>query len=73
MQDLWLMAIVDGVVIVLMLLFYRQFEALSFDVEFAKVRGINTSFFSLSFNRTYGILHSDFYTPCGDYFDHGFT
>ncbi|EAJ1690961.1 metal ABC transporter permease [Campylobacter coli] len=45
MQDLWLMAIVDGVVIVLMLLFYRQFEALSFDVEFAKVRGINTSFF----------------------------
>ena len=45
MQDLWLMALVDGVVVLLIFLFYRQFEALSFDVEFAKVRGINTSFF----------------------------
>lgn len=44
-QDLWLMALVDGVVVLLIFLFYRQFEALSFDAEFAKVRGINTSFF----------------------------
>ncbi len=44
-QDLWLMGIVDGIVIVLIILFYRQFEALSFDTEFAKVSGIHTSFF----------------------------
>ncbi len=44
-QDLWLMGVIDGIIIILMLLFYRQFEALSFDAEFAKVRGINTSFF----------------------------
>lgn len=44
-QDLWLMALVDSVVVLLIFLFYRQFEALSFDAEFAKVRGINTSFF----------------------------
>lgn len=43
--DLWLMALVDVGVIVLILLFYRQFEALSFDAEFAKVRGIHTGFF----------------------------
>ncbi|EAJ3282916.1 metal ABC transporter permease, partial [Campylobacter jejuni] len=44
-QDLWLMALVDSVVVLLIFSFYRQFEALSFDAEFAKVRGINTSFF----------------------------
>lgn len=44
-QDLWLMALVDSVMVLLIFLFYRQFEALSFDVEFTKVRGINTSFF----------------------------
>lgn len=44
-EDLWLMALVDVGVIVLILLFYRQFEALSFDAEFAKVRGIHTGFF----------------------------
>ncbi|MFQ6342947.1 metal ABC transporter permease [Campylobacter sp. VTCC 70190] len=43
--DLWLMAMVDGVVVILILLFYRQFEILSFDAEFARVRGINTDFF----------------------------
>ncbi|MGH2267697.1 metal ABC transporter permease [Campylobacter taeniopygiae] len=44
-EDLYLMGLIDGVVIFLMLLFYRQFEAISFDAEFAKVRGINTNFF----------------------------
>lgn len=71
-QDLWLMALVDSVVVLLIFLFYRQFEALSFDAEFAKVRGINTSF-SLSFNRPYGFLYSYFYTPCRAYFGYGFT
>lgn len=44
-NDLWLMAFVDGAFILLLFLFYRQFELVSFDSEFAKVRGVNTSFF----------------------------
>ncbi|EAH9285238.1 metal ABC transporter permease [Campylobacter upsaliensis] len=44
-DDLWLMAFVDGAFILLLFLFYRQFEILSFDKEFAKVKGIHTSFF----------------------------
>ncbi|MDX2331310.1 metal ABC transporter permease [Campylobacter hepaticus] len=44
-EDLWLMGMVDGIVIVLILLFYRQFQSLSFDFEFTKVCGINTNFF----------------------------
>lgn len=44
-SDLWLMLGVDVVLTVLLLLFYRQFELLSFDSEFAKTKGIPTTFF----------------------------
>jgi len=44
-SDLWLMACVDFVIILLLLCFFRQFEAISFDAEFAKLKGINTTFF----------------------------
>lgn len=44
-SDLWLMGFIDVIFILLLLCFYRQFEALSFDAEFAKVKGVNTSFF----------------------------
>lgn len=44
-SDLVLMGFVDCVVLVLLLLFYRQFEILSFDKEFAKTKGINTGLF----------------------------
>lgn len=44
-QDLWLMLGVDAFLITLLALFYRQFEILSFDSEFAKSKGINANFF----------------------------
>ncbi|MCX2683773.1 metal ABC transporter permease [Campylobacter sp. MIT 21-1685] len=44
-NDLWLMGSVDVLVIALIICFYRQFEVLSFDEEFAKVKGIHTTFF----------------------------
>lgn len=44
-SDLLLMGFVDSVILVLLVLFYRQFEALSFDKEFSEVKGINTTFF----------------------------
>ncbi len=71
-QDLWLMALVDSVVVLLILLFYRQFEALSFDAELQKFV-VSIQVFSLSFNRPYGFLHSYFHTPCRAYFSYGFT
>ncbi len=39
--SLWLMAALDVVVLVLGLAFYRQFLAISFDEEFARLRGVN--------------------------------
>ncbi len=39
-RDLWLVAALDAVIIVLGLGFYRQFLALSFDEEFAALRGV---------------------------------
>ncbi len=44
-SDLLLMGLVDGGVLVLLVLFHRQFEVLSFDKEFGRVKGINTGFF----------------------------
>lgn len=44
-SDLWLMFGVDFCIILLLFCFFRQFEALSFDAEFAKLKGVNTSFF----------------------------
>lgn len=44
-SDLMLFFIVDIVFFILIMLFYRQFEILSFDREFASLRGVNTNFF----------------------------
>lgn len=44
-QDLLVMSIIDFIFIVLICLFYRQFEAISFDKEFTQTKGVSTSFF----------------------------
>lgn len=41
--DLVFMGAVDCVILVMVTLFYRQFEALSFDSEFARLRGVKTT------------------------------
>lgn len=43
--DLWLMFGIDTLFIVLIVGFYRQFVALSFDKEFALLRGVRVDFF----------------------------
>ncbi len=45
--SLWLIAALDAVVIVLGLTFYRQLLAISFDEEFARLRGLKVELFSL--------------------------
>jgi zinc transport system permease protein len=45
--DLWLMMLMDTIVVITVLLFYRQFLALSFDEEFARLRGVPVTFFYL--------------------------
>ncbi len=44
-QDLYLMLILDIVIIIMILMFYKQFLAAAFDEEFARLRGINVEFF----------------------------
>jgi len=44
-QDLYLMLILDIAIIVMILLFYKQFLAAAFDEEFARLRNINVEFF----------------------------
>lgn len=44
-EDLWLMFGVDIAFILLVVCFYRQFVAISFDKEFALLRGVNVNFF----------------------------
>lgn len=46
-QDLWLMAALDLVVLTAVLLFYWPFLAVSFDEEFARLRGVPVTFFYL--------------------------
>ena len=46
-QDLYLMAAVDLVIACCVVLFYRQFLAVSFDEEFARLRGIKVDFWYL--------------------------
>lgn len=46
-EQLYLMASVDGVIIFTVVLFYKQFLAISFDEEFARLRGIPVTFFYL--------------------------
>jgi len=44
-QDLYLMLILDIAIIIIILLFYKQFLAAAFDEEFARLRNINVEFF----------------------------
>jgi len=46
-QDLWIMAGLDLVVLASVALLYRQFLAVSFDEELARLRGINVAFYYL--------------------------
>jgi len=46
-RDLWLIGILDLVVVGATLAFYNQLQAVCFDEEFARVRGINVEFFYL--------------------------
>jgi zinc transport system permease protein len=46
-QDIWLMAGIDVVVLATVWLFYRQFLAVSFDEEFARLRGVPVTLFYL--------------------------
>lgn len=45
--DLWLIAVLDAVVVAAGVLFYNQFLGVCFDEEFARVRGLNVSFYYL--------------------------
>lgn len=44
-QDLYLMLILDMVIILMVILFYRQFLSAAFDEEFSRLRGVNVEFF----------------------------
>ena len=46
-RDLWFMAGLDLLLLVTVALFYRQFLAVSFDEEFARLRGVPVAFFYL--------------------------
>jgi len=46
-ESLWLMALLDLLVVSAVLLFYRQFMAVSFDEEFARLRGVPVTLFYL--------------------------
>lgn len=46
-QDIWLMAFLDIIVLATVWLFYRQFLAVSFDEEFARLRGVPVTGFYL--------------------------
>jgi len=46
-EDLWLLAVLDVVVVGLGLLFYKQFLAVCFDEEFARLRGVPVEAFYL--------------------------
>jgi zinc transport system permease protein len=45
--DLWLIAVLDIIVVFVALVFYNQLQAVCFDEEFARIRGINVEFFYL--------------------------
>lgn len=44
-QDLYFIAILDGVILLISFLFYKQFLSVCFDEQFAKLRGLNVSFY----------------------------
>ena len=43
--DLWIILVLDAVVVLLGLLFYKQFLAVCFDEEFARTRGLRVDFY----------------------------
>jgi zinc transport system permease protein len=46
-QQLWLMAILNVVVVMTVFLSYKQFLAVCFDEEYARLRGVNVEFYYL--------------------------
>jgi len=44
-EDIWYMSILDIVIISIVVFFYKEILAVSYDSEFASLRGINTKFF----------------------------
>jgi len=46
-RELWLVAALDALIIVVSLLFYKQFVAVCFDEEFARTRGVRVEFYYL--------------------------
>lgn len=46
-RDLYLMAALDAVILLTVMVFYKQFLAVSFDEEFARLRGVPVDFFYL--------------------------
>ncbi len=46
-RDLWLIAALDAIVVVVGLAFYNQFLAVCFDEEFARLRGLRVEFYYL--------------------------
>ena len=48
-RQIWQMLLTDAVLVVLLLAFYRQFLAVSFDEEFARIRGVPVNLFYLLF------------------------
>ncbi len=46
-QELYWMALLDGVIALTVIIFYKQFQAVTFDEEFARVRGVPVTFFYL--------------------------
>jgi zinc transport system permease protein len=46
-NDLWMLAGLDAIIVIVGLLFYNQFTAVCFDQEFARLRGINVEAFYL--------------------------
>ncbi|MGC1632913.1 MAG: metal ABC transporter permease [Gelidibacter sp.] len=43
-SDVWLMAIVTGICLIIMLLFWKEFKLLLFDADYTKTLGFNTKF-----------------------------
>lgn len=46
-SDVWLMAIVTGVCLIVMLLFWKEFKLLLFDADYTKTLGFNTKFIDI--------------------------
>ena len=46
-SDVWLMAIVTGLCLIVMLLFWKEFKLLLFDADYTKTLGLNTKFIDI--------------------------